>query len=109
MKWYGECFVNSCLDNLSGLRMGCNRWDRALGRSLKHLVEIVNEFEKRDIGLLSLNDPVDTTTAQGRLNFNIFASLTEFEKDLIKERTNAGLTAARARGRIGGRPRGLSK
>lgn len=80
-----------------------------LGRSLKHLVELVNEFEKRDIGLLSLNDPVDTTTAQGRLNFNIFASLAEFEKDLIKERTNAGLTAARARGRIGGRPKGLSK
>ena len=80
-----------------------------LGRSLKHLVELVNELEKRDIGLLSLNDPVDTTTAQGRLNFNIFASHAEFEKDLIKERTNAGLTAARARGRIGGRPKGLSK
>jgi len=78
-----------------------------LGRSLKHLVELVNELGKRNIGLLSLNDPIDTTTAQGRLNFNIFASLAEFEKDLIKERTNAGLLAARARGRTGGRPKGL--
>lgn len=78
-----------------------------LGRSLKHLVELVSDLGKRNIGLLSLNDPIDTTTAQGRLNFNIFASLAEFEKDLIKERTNAGLTAARARGRVGGRPKGL--
>jgi DNA invertase Pin-like site-specific DNA recombinase len=78
-----------------------------LGRSLRHLVELVNDLGKRNVGLLSLNDPIDTTTAQGRLNFNIFASLAEFEKDLIKERTNAGLAAARARGRLGGRPKGL--
>lgn len=80
-----------------------------LGRSLKHLIELVNDLGKRNIGLLSLNDPIDTTTAQGRLNFNIFASLAEFEKDLIIERTNAGLLAARARGRTGGRPKGVSR
>jgi DNA invertase Pin-like site-specific DNA recombinase len=79
-----------------------------LGRSLKHLVELVNELGNRNIGLQSLSDPIDTTTAQGRLNFNIFASLAEFEKDLIRERTNAGLIAARARGRLGGRPKGIS-
>lgn len=64
---------------------------------------------EREIGLISLNDPIDTTTPQGRLVFNIFASLAEFERDLIRERTQAGLEAARARGRTGGRPRGLSK
>lgn len=79
-----------------------------LGRSLKHLVELVNDLMEKDIGLLSINDPIDTTTAQGRLVFNIFASLAEFERDLIRERTNAGLSAARARGKKGGRPKGLS-
>jgi len=54
-------------------------------------------------------DHLDTTTAQGRLMFNLFASLAEFERDIIRERTKAGLTAARARGRQGGRPKGLSK
>ena len=78
-----------------------------LGRSLKHLVELVDELTHRKIGLQSLNDPVDTTHAQGRLIFNLFASLAEFERDLIKERTQAGLSAARARGRVGGRPKGL--
>ncbi len=58
-----------------------------LGRSLKHLVALTNELIERRVGLISLNDPVDTTTAQGRLIFNIFASLTEFERDLIRERT----------------------
>lgn len=79
-----------------------------LGRSLKHLVELVGQLMDRDVGLQSLNDPVDTTTAQGRLVFNIFASLAEFERELVRERTQAGLTAARARGRVGGRPKGLS-
>ena len=80
-----------------------------LGRSLKHLVDLVAELNERDIGLRSLNDPIDTTTAQGRLVFNIFASLAEFERELIRERTNAGLAAARARGRKGGRRPGLSE
>ncbi len=79
-----------------------------LGRSLKHLVELVNTLRERGIGLQSLNDPIDTTTPQGRLSFNLFASLAEFERDLIRERTQAGLSAARARGRNGGRPKGLS-
>ena len=80
-----------------------------LGRSLKHLVDLVAELNERDIGLRSLNDPIDTTTAQGRLVFNIFASLAEFEREIIRERTNAGLAAARARGRKGGRRPGLSE
>lgn len=80
-----------------------------LGRSLKHLVELVEELMDRGVGLQSINDPVDTTTPHGRLVFNIFASLAEFERDLIRERTQAGLQAARARGRFGGRPKGLSK
>lgn len=79
-----------------------------LGRSLAHLVELVGDLVTRQIGLVSLNDPIDTTTAQGRLLFTIFAALAEFERDLLRERTQAGLTAARARGRVGGRPKGLS-
>lgn len=78
-----------------------------LGRSLAHLVTTVNTLAARGIGLKSLNDPIDTTTPHGRLVFNMFASLAEFERDLICERTQAGLTAARARGRKGGRPKGL--
>jgi DNA invertase Pin-like site-specific DNA recombinase len=78
-----------------------------LGRSLKHLIEVVDELMTRKIGLKSLNDPIDTTTPQGRLTFNLFASLAEFERDVIRERTKAGLSAARARGRKGGRPKGV--
>ncbi len=99
-------------DMLSQLRDGdvVITWklDR-LGRSLKHLVELINELTDRGIGLKSLNDPVDTTTPQGRLITNVFASIAEFERELIRERTYAGLKAARARGRTGGRPKGLSK
>ena len=80
-----------------------------LGRSLKELINLINDFQEKGIGFRSLNDAIDTTTAQGRLVFNIFASLAEFERDLIRERTRAGLSAARARGRLGGKPRGLSK
>lgn len=80
-----------------------------LGRSLKHLVETVSGLLQKEIGFQSLNDPIDTTTAQGRLIFNIFASLAEFERELISERTKAGVKAARARGRLGGRPKGLSE
>lgn len=80
-----------------------------LGRSLKHLVDLVAELNTIGVGLQSLNDPIDTTNAQGRLVFNIFASLAEFERELIRERTRAGLSAARSRGRVGGRPAGLSR
>ncbi|GAA4389575.1 recombinase family protein [Hymenobacter koreensis] len=80
-----------------------------LGRSLKDLVTLVTGFQKQGVQFVSLQDHLDTTTAQGRLMFNLFASLAEFERDLIRERTHAGLTAARARGRQGGRPKGLSK
>ncbi len=80
-----------------------------LGRSLKHLVEVVAWLNEHGVGLRSLSDPIDTTSAQGKLVFNIFASLAEFERELIRERTQAGLAAARARGRMGGRPRGLSE
>lgn len=80
-----------------------------LGRSLKNLINLVQDLMQNDIGLCSLNDPIDTTTSQGRLIFNIFASLAEFERDIICERTQAGLSAARARGRRGGRPKGISK
>ena len=80
-----------------------------LGRSLTHLVQLVNQLLEQDVGLQSLNDPIDTTSAQGRLMFNIFASLAEFERELIRERTRAGLKSARARGRSGGRPKGLSE
>ncbi len=79
-----------------------------LGRSLRHLVEIVSDFQENKVSFKSLNDPIDTTTSQGKLIFNIFASLAEFERDLIRERTRAGLDSARARGRLGGRPKGLS-
>ena len=79
-----------------------------LGRSLQHLVDLVNDLIARKVGLKSLNDPIDTTTSHGRLTFNLFASLAEFERDVIRERTQAGLSAARARGRQGGRPRGIT-
>jgi len=80
-----------------------------LGRSLAHLIGLVSDLEARQIGLLSLNDPVDTTTPQGRLVFRIFASLAEFEREVIRERTMAGLASARRRGQRLGRPKGLSK
>jgi DNA invertase Pin-like site-specific DNA recombinase len=84
------------------------KFDR-LGRSLKHLVELVNVLRSKDVGLQSLHDPIDTTTSHGRLSLHLFAALAEFERDLIRERTRAGLVAARARGRHGGRPKGLSR
>jgi DNA invertase Pin-like site-specific DNA recombinase len=84
------------------------KFDR-LGRSLQHLVKIFNDLISRDINIISIKDPVDTTTPQGRLMFNIFSSLAEFEKEIIQERTNAGLQSARARGKLGGRRRGLSQ
>lgn len=83
------------------------KFDR-MGRSLHHLIQVVNNLLEKEVGIVSLNDPIDTTTIQGKLMFNIFASLAEFEKDLIRERTMAGLKSARSRGKMGGRPKGLS-
>ena len=80
-----------------------------LGRSLKHLVEVVGSLEKRKVGFKSLSESIDTTSDAGKLVFHIFASLAEFERGLIRERTNAGLKAARARGRKGGRPKTMDE
>jgi len=80
-----------------------------LSRSLRDLIDLVTLLQKKEVGLVSLQDALDTTTPQGRLVFTLFAALAEFERDVIRERTKAGLTAARARGRKGGRPKGLSK
>ena len=80
-----------------------------LGRSLKDLIELVASFREKGVEFVSLKDGIDTGTATGRFTFNIFASLAEFEREIIRERTMAGLEAARSRGKKGGRPRGLSK
>jgi len=84
------------------------RLDR-LGRSLKHLIETVTVLAERGVGFKSLQESIDTTTSGGKLIFHVFGALAEFERDLIRQRTQAGLAAARARGRKGGRPRGLNE
>lgn len=93
---------------LSRLREGDTlvvwRLDR-LGRSLKHLIETVTALQGQGIAFQSITENIDTSTATGQLVFHIFGALAEFERNLIKERTIAGLSAARARGRKGGRPR----
>lgn len=80
-----------------------------LGRSLKHLIEEIQSLKDRNIGFRSLQEHIDTNTSGGKLFFHIFAAIAEFERDIIKERTITGLEAARARGRLGGRPFKLSK
>jgi DNA invertase Pin-like site-specific DNA recombinase len=82
------------------------RLDR-LGRSLPDLLEIVEQLERRGIGFRSVTEAIDTTTSGGKLVFHVFGAMAEFERNLIRERTRAGLNAARARGRFGGRPRVL--
>src|SRR5207253_3461822 len=79
-----------------------------LGRSLRHLIEVVSDLAQRGIEFKSLQENLDTTTSSGKLVFHMFGALAEFERDLIRERTHAGLTAARARGRLGGRPKLLT-
>jgi DNA invertase Pin-like site-specific DNA recombinase len=80
-----------------------------LGRSLPHLVETVRDLIAREVGFKSLQENIDTTTSGGKLIFHIFASLAEFERDIIRERTQAGLSSARARDRKGGRPKGIDE
>jgi DNA invertase Pin-like site-specific DNA recombinase len=83
------------------------KFDR-LGRSLSHLLNIAEDLASRGVHLQSLTEGIDTATPAGKLFFALFGALAEFERDLIKERTNRGLAAAKARGKLGGRPRKLS-
>lgn len=80
-----------------------------LGRSVKHLIEIVNDLEIRKVGFKSITENIDTTTPGGKLVFHLFGALAQFERDLIRERTNAGLKAARDQGRVGGRPKSMTE
>jgi DNA invertase Pin-like site-specific DNA recombinase len=97
--------LTEALDHLrSGDTLVVWRLDR-LGRSLPHLIETVTALADRGVGFKSLTESIDTTNTGGRLIFHIFGALAEFERDLIRERTQAGLRAARARGRTGGHPR----
>ena len=97
--------LTTCLETLqAGDLLLVWRLDR-LGRSMVHLVTLVEELQERGIGFRSICDgAIDTTTASGELVFNVFSALAQFERRLIQERTRAGLAAARARGRLGGRP-----
>jgi DNA invertase Pin-like site-specific DNA recombinase len=79
------------------------RLDR-LGRSLRHLIDVFTDLQERRVEVVSLTEAIDTSTPGGKLVFHVFGALAEFERDLIRERTRAGLAAARARGRVGGRP-----
>jgi DNA invertase Pin-like site-specific DNA recombinase len=96
---------------LSHLRAGDTlvvwRLDR-LGRSLAHLIDTIRDLQDHGMGFQSLQEQIDTTTSGGKLIFHVFGALAEFERDLIRERTHAGLAAARARGRLFGRPKVLS-
>lgn len=83
------------------------RLDR-LGRSMRHLITLVSSLAERGVGFQSLTEAIDTTTASGTLLFHIMGALAQFERTLIVERTNAKLAAARARGRVGGRPKVLT-
>ena len=76
-----------------------------LGRSLRNLIEVIGDLDRRGVAFLSLTEQIDSSTSGGKLIFHVFGALAEFERDLIRERTRAGLAAARARGRFGGHPR----
>jgi len=84
------------------------RLDR-LGRSLRHLIDTVMDLQKREINFLSLTESIDTSTPGGKFTFHLFGALAEMERDIIRQRTQAGLDAARARGRKGGRPKAIDK
>jgi DNA invertase Pin-like site-specific DNA recombinase len=83
------------------------RLDR-LGRSLRHLIDTVTMLQEKGVGFKSLQENIDTTTSGGKLVFHIFGALAEFEREIIKERTQAGLASARSRGKVGGRPKALT-
>lgn len=83
------------------------RLDR-LGRTLKQLIELVNDLNSKGVGFKSLQENMDSTTSGGKFIFHVFGALAEFERTIIQERTNAGLSAARSRGRLGGRPKKLN-
>jgi DNA invertase Pin-like site-specific DNA recombinase len=83
------------------------RLDR-LGRGLKHLIELVEHLQAHEMAFRSLTEDIDTTTSGGRLTFHIFGALAQFEREIIRERTRAGVAAARERGRVGGRPPALT-
>src|SRR5919112_1120648 len=97
---------------LSHLREGDTlvvwRLDR-LGRSLRHLIDTITALDERGVGFKSLTENIDTTTSGGKLVFHIFGALAEFEREIIRERTQAGLSAARSRGKSGGRPKALTE
>lgn len=96
--------LDDALDRLlAGDTLVVWRLDR-LGRSLRHLLDLVADLDDRGVGLRSITEGIDTTTANGRLVFSIFGAVAEFERDLLRERTAAGVEAARERGRVGGRP-----
>lgn len=108
----GSLRVRPQLDRLlDQLRPGdvvtVTKYDR-LARSLKDLLDIVDQVEKRGAGFRSLAEDIDTTTPAGRLVFHVFASIAQFERERISERTKEGLQAAKVRGRVGGRPRALT-
>src|SRR5438067_461399 len=115
-KWFVDTITGSKAERkglseaLAYLRPGDTfvvwKLDRA-GRSLPHLIELLKDLQGRGIEFLSLTEQLDTTTPGGKLIFHLMGALAEFERDLIRERTNAGLAAAKARGRVGGRPRKL--
>ncbi len=102
--------LSACLKALQpGNTLVVWKLDR-LGRDMKHLVNLIDDMNHKKIGVKVLSGAeIDTTTANGRLIFGIFAALAEFERELIRERTQAGLAAARARGRNGGRPRKMDE
>lgn len=80
-----------------------------LGRSMSHLLQIVEQLEKKGAGFVCINEKIDTTSPAGKLIFHLFGALAEFEREMIRERTQAGLKAARARGRVGGRPKKITE
>jgi len=112
-KMSGKIKERPILDNaLTFMRNGDTlvvwKLDR-LGRSLRHLIEVINQLMDSGMYFMSLQEKIDTTSTSGKLIFHIFAVLVEFEREIISERTKAGLKAARARGRFGGRPKKLNE